>query len=515
MDTVAGGVRFRLDVDRDQRVVGLDRLMKNGTIRGFERGDHRLIVYAADGSARRDIADNLRVDSTRPSSLLATVRPSGFLATVWGQMKQTLVPPKDAVSSDYWKVRLWGTANMLAASAVTYFSNAVLMHANTIVYSATTAGAAQMAAKAATVAALTSTVGLAVTIASSFIAKNGDINPKKWLLVGSLISLGNSMLNLGLLSFYPHALIPLAFCTAITGAFGGVMGGAANVNIANHLAPGNNKGLVGAKNSNQDGVAGQIGTYAALGLMAGALYFGLNSQAFNVGMMCALGPTQAICNVMMAKSLRMEAIRRGDMERMGDAVIDRQPVPPAPDKGLVKSFKELIFGGAGPSDPAIHTVGTVDDFVTAANSSNSRADILFGLYRNEKYLLTQSQGGVTLGFRKDAALEDVLKGYAQARLLQRCLASGLPQALHNAGASDPTLLAELTYNALPSDLPSASDIGLQGWHTNLGSMRLPFIDPKDANWTGPAVNRLPKLSIEDVRQLIATPDAAHLKVLLG
>src|SRR5581483_9236833 len=104
--------------------------------------------------------------------------------------------------------------------------------------------------------ALSTTANLGITsvatIAGSFLAQKADADPKKWFMISALIGAANAIGSLALFATMPQWYPWVMATTALTGAVAGVLESAALINVINHIAVGNHKGVVQSRNKNQD-----------------------------------------------------------------------------------------------------------------------------------------------------------------------------------------------------------------------------------------------------------------------
>lgn len=492
VDQIPGGVRIEETLDSGTTVEGIDDLVKDGTIRSYVRTREALVAYADSADAAKKVA-TLKL---QPSPVLS--------GSIIDRARQLLLPPNmsETVAPEYLRFRAWSLASSVLSGAINFMGAALVADANKIAFAT--------GANVATASFATGLVYKGTAIGSSYLAGMGDTNPKKFMLMGTMVNGANAIINVGLLAVMPKAIVPLNTFMSGTSAVANTFAGAANVNVFNHLATGDNRGIVQAKNSNQDMIADFLGAPLALGMMAGAAHFGLSPYLATVSV---LGPLMLVCNVQAARELHMESLDRPSIENIADAIIDTGQAPDAPHTGLFGTLKNLFFSKAKPGDPRLRTAASMDELVNAATANGTSIDVLYGIFRHEKFLLTEGKdGGIVLTFRADADIQDYLKGFTHARLLERVLNSKIPDVMKKIGAPDRSLLMELAYRGLPYAMPKPEKLTNQGWHTNVNSLGVQEVD---GAWTAPSVSRVNKVSTEQLTALIANPDEQTIRKLLN
>jgi hypothetical protein len=75
--------------------------------------------------------------------------------------------------------------------------------------------------------------------------------------------------------------------------------------------------------------------------------------------------------------------------------------------------------------------------------------------------------------------------------------------------SDPSLLSELTYGALPDKWPAPEDLARKGWYASVKSLHLPTIDPAASAWTGKAVSRIPPVDLAELKRRMSLASAGR------
>lgn len=494
VEKTADGVRIEEKLDGHTTIEGLEGLVKDHTIRSFSRTEDEVVVYADSPDAVKQ--------------LLALKRDTQLVksGSLLDRMREMFVPPdmSETVAPEYLKFRAWCLAGALVSGTIGFMNTAVNLDATKIAFNT--------GQKAAIVGVVNGLVYKGAAVAESYIAHKGDINPKKWYLINSMVSSGNGLLNIGILSVYPHAYIPLNAFFNFTSAFTNTVGSAAGLNVFYHIAKGDNKGLVQSKNSNQDMMFDLIGGMPlGLGLTAIAHHIGMTPYFLTLAL---CGPAQIFCNLQAARALHFEIVDRHAMNRIADTLIDTGKVAEAPRPGLVATIRNLFRHKEKVAvvDPHTHMAGSLDKMVAAANACGSHPDALFGLFAGERYLLCPSgDKDVLLTFRKEATAEDVVKGFVHARFLERVLNSPLPGMIEKMGYKDRTILAELVYRGMPPEKVDGDQLIAHGWHANTESLQITHVD---AVWDAPPLARVSDLATQDLLNLIASPDEKKLHELL-
>lgn len=485
------GVRIEEKVDKRETVVGLDELVQNGTLRSYTRRNDTIIAWADNADA-----------ATKMSALTRKSNPV-VEGSVLDKARQLLVPPNmdESVAPEYLRFRAWSLAGSVLSGAIGFMAASVNLDAMKIAFAT--------GANAAMAGFANGLVYKASAMGSSYLARRGDADPKRWLLASSLVNTTNSVISIGLLAVAPQAYVPLNTYLSVSGAVSNTIGGAANINVFNHLARGDNKGVVQAKNSNQDMLADALGMPLALGVSSAAHALGFNPYIATMGV---LGPALAFCNLQAARSLHIESVDSPAMNRIAASLIDNGTVPEAPRPTLVESIRNLFHGRDGKPEPGLTFTATLEDVVTAASEGGGSADQLFGLFSGESYVMATRKDAdgkdeIVMAVRDNATFQDVLKATAHARLLRGILDSKLPGMLLS---PDRTLLVELAKRGLP-EVPDTQLVANMGWHTNLHGLDLPRVE---GGWSGNDPQRVKAITTQHLQALIASPNAEDLEALM-
>ncbi|MEW6283073.1 MAG: RUS1 family protein, partial [Candidatus Eremiobacterota bacterium] len=469
---------------------GLSGLLQDGTLHSVSRQGSELVCYASSEDAARKLEQLGR--SKGPGGL-------GVLA----RARELLVPPNlpENCAPEYLKFRAWCLGSAVAGGAIGFMNVSVTLDALKIAFDTTE--------KAAMAQTINTFLGRFCTMGASFLAQKGDADPRKFFLMGSMMASVDAVLTLGVLSAYPHAYWPLTAGITMAGAVAGCLGGAAGVNLFNHMAKGPNKGLVASKNANQDLVAGMLGMPVALGLGRAAEALGVNPHLFTVATM---GPVLALCTLQAAGSIRMESLTRANLERMADHYQRTGTIPEAPRRGMWGTMACLFESEDKAYSGRIQFSDSLDDVV-------GQDQQLFSVFRQECYLLNFRPGGlmggsVKVALKKDAGVDDALKAYTQARMIEKALDSGLYALIEkHAPGRAPLTLVELTHRALPQELKVSDTLVERGWHGNPAALKVARLE--DVEWTGPERPPMPPITRDDFNKLVETKDEQALKRFLN
>ena len=491
VDTLDHGVRIEEKVDKRETVTGLDALVKDGTIRSYTRHHDAIIAWADTPEAAAKMA-------ALPRKSNPVVEGS-----VLDRARQLLVPPNmdDSVAPEYLRFRAWSLAGSVIGGAIGFMGASVNLDAMKIAFAT--------GANAAMAGFANGLVYKASAMGSSYLARRGDADPKRWLMASTLVNATNSLITVGLLAVAPQAYVPLNTYLSVSGAVSNTIGGAANINVFNHLARGDNKGVVQAKNSNQDMLADALGMPLALGVSAAAHALGFNPYLATVGV---LGPALAFCNLQAARALNIESVTRPAMNRIAESLLQTGTVPGAPRPTLSESIRTLFKGRDNSPEPGLRYTDSLDEVVKAANEGGGSADQLFGLFSGEAYIMATRKDAdghdeIVTAVRDNATFQDVLKATAHARMLRRILDSKLSGMLLS---PDRTLLVELAKRGLPT-IPDTDTVASMGWHTNLHALDLPRVE---GGWSGRDPQRVKAIPTQNLEALITSPSADALEALM-
>ena len=424
----------------------LQSLVSSGVIAGYEQRGNEVFIQSSDPQLAS-------VHKALPPRA-QTFQPKG-----WQQKLQNFLLPTDhkqTCAPEYVSFRAWQLGGALVSGVIGFMTTQVYLDSMRVAFSTTE--------QAAMSGVITGTIQKATQMGGFALAKQGDSNPKKAFLTSSLIASANAIAGLGLLAVLPQAHLPFYCATAVTGTVAGLIGGAAGINIANHLAPGSNKGEVGAKNGNQDMVASCFGMPLGVGLSRLAKSVGLNPAVLAA---CTLGPVLAFCSIQAARCLKMEAVNRSQLQEIADHYLASGQIDQVSKGGLLST----LFQTDGPVSENIEFVASLTPVL------GGDAEAQYARYAGRKYMLGLSpQGKVQIAVRSDAQLGDVVQAYAQARLVEKKVDQANPEGFKE--------LLDLSARATAT-LP---DMVGSGWHNHLGQLRIPTVQ---AFWSETAPTRGP------------------------
>lgn len=485
-------VRLELPPQPGTCVQGLPKLVRTGVLTSYTRErDGRIVAYARS----RDAATQLSALPRQPQTT-----EGSWTRRLWG----FIWPDPSMVHPDYKNFRAWSLTGNLLGGTVGFLAASTLFTAQKTVfatgYSAAFAGLLNLGV----------TVGAGLV--ASVLARNVDVNPPKWGLVSNLIGVGNGVLSIGVLSLDPKVLVPLNLALTASNAAAGAIGGAAAVGVLNHLAKDNNQGAISFKNTIQDGfvnLAGQACAMYLLGPLALSPYT----------MIAALAPLQAFCCYKAMHSIHMQATDRRSMEVIADGLIDRETLVAPRPQSLREGLTGLFRRKRSAKSTRIDIAESPDAAVATSVANGGTRRTLYGLFSGERYLMAiqprseglgegkggNRQGGgerIQLAFRKDTKIEDVVRAFTHACLVERILDSPLAAALGDAFRKDPSLVVELAMRALPKRLPNRDELEAKGWHTRIENLHLPC---PEAMWNEVEVHRVRGVPLETLKQYMKSP----------
>ncbi len=346
------------------------------------------------------------------------------------------------------------------------------------------------------------------SMGGSFLAKKGDMDPKKFILASSMIASFNSLLTLGLLCSVPGVMPYLTGFTAMSGALAGSLGSAAGVNIFNHMAKGPSKGLVATKNSNQDMIADMCGMPLAMLLTRVAGVAGMNPYIFTVA---TLGPLLAFCTLKSASSIRMDPLHQANVEKIADNYISKNEVPVADTRGIFNTFKSLFSGDSKEYSKKINFADSFESLLGDGDKRGSK-ERLFSIFKDENYMVNCKGDDISILFRNKAGVDDILKGYIHARLLEKALSGKMDKNLKELYGDDAsTALVELSYRAMPANMRFTDELTAKGWHS--GAVKID-VKKLDTSWNGQDKVLSSGIDIKKFLELSENPSGEELKKLL-
>ncbi len=491
-------LRFARTLSRGEIVDGLDDMVNDGTILSYHRHDRELVAWSPDRDA----------EATRQRLQALHRNHNAGLREFGSKALQILLPPdiKKNCAPEYLKFRAWAVAGTICAGAVTFMTNAITLDALKVAFGSSANYALSTTANMA--------INGVASIAGSYLAQKGDADPKKCYLISSLVGVANAIGSLALFATVPHWYPWVTATTALTGALGGVLGGASAVNIFNHLARGNAKGVVQSKNSNQDLIANALlGPAFVYGLTAAAAHFGVNPYLATVLVCC---PVMAASHLFAARALRLERLDRAGLERVVDRNLSTGQVEPAQPGSFWKLIKGAFVNEKRPSSQAIRFVDHLDTLVGEDRPPPNAPNVLEE-YERENYLLSARDGHINLAFKKDVVLEDVIRAYMHARCVERGLGNDtLMQALRERyGDSSDSALASLVHRALPSGAATrlAGHLSDAGWNASIANLGITPISAARRQRQEPPGAANP--SWNALLRLVDTHEPHEIQILLG
>ena len=482
-------VKIKQEIFPKSSIEGLNELVTNGSILSYSIGENELIVYANSEKAAEELK-KLKVTAQSQMNIGAIAK-----------LKEIFIPPDldENCAPEYLKYRAWSLGAAVCGGGIGFMTARVNLDAMKVAFSTTE--------KAALSGVINGMVSKFTSMGGSFLAKKGDADPKKFILASSLIASFNSLLTLGTLAVFPTALPVLTGFTAMSGALAGTLGSAAGVNIFNHMAKGPAKGLVSTKNANQDMVADMLGMPLALVTTRIASAVGMNPYIFTVA---TLGSLLALCHLNAAGSIRMDTLNQENIQKIADNYIVNREVPEADKKGVLETVKSLFSGDGDDYSKKIEFCDSLQTLVSQDTSGDT--DRLFSIFKNENYILNPSKDKVSIVFKNKATVDDILKAYIHARLLEKGLSGKLMENLESLyGNKAPVALVELSYRSLQTGMRFTDELTSKGWHSTAVKVDMKKLD---INWSGPDEISEKRIDMQKFVELAEKPEAKELKELL-
>lgn len=436
-------------------LVGLDKLVESGDVCSYARQDDELVIFARTAEGAKKVQE-LEMQPPRTGQALSK------------RVREFLVP-SDICAPEYAAFRGWQLAGAVLCGVIGFMTTAVYLDSLKASFSSSE--------QAAMAGVITGTLGKVTQMGGWALSRVGDNDPKKGFLTSGLVASLNTVAALGLLAVMPGAHLPVYCTTTVTGTLANIVGGAAGVNIANHLAPGNNKGEVSTKNGNQDMVAGFFGMPGGLAMSWLARTLNVNPAVLAA---CTLGPALLFTTVQAARALRIEPMGRGGLEKAVDAHIAGAALPEVEKKGFWATAGSLFKRRPAEAESTIRWTDRIDE--VPAN---------FSLFKDEKYLLGVKDGQVRVAFREGAGAEEAVRATVHGRLVEMGLKSGWGKT--------PEDLIELTKRAVPQGM--SETLARKGWRITPSSLGMKTIQ---ASWAGAAsVPAAAPLTIDEVKAKLA------------
>lgn len=417
---------------KGQNLKGLDDLLESGKIDSYRQTQDSVVVDINESTDRKAVEKALETPAAIP---------------LVEKAKQLFVPPdmSENVAPEYLSFRGWSLAGAVLGGALGFLNTQINLRATNASFSNL-----ENAALAGTISGYLNT---ASAMGASFLAKRGDVDPKRAFATASLMQTVNTIGLMTGLSVFPTAFIPISYSSVVLGSVAGAIGGSAGINIGNHMAKEHARGEVGAKNANQDRFAGFFGVPLALAVTRGVKATGLpvDPTLASIGI---LGSALLLCNIQAANSLRFEGVDRKQLEELVADLTEGKKIPRAESTGFIGTLKEIFVAPEKEEGKLVHI--------------NDPAPLLQGdrltMLGKEDYLVgLSSEGKVQIAFRKNVTGQALLKGTRHALLLDG-LKPQLALAEKVAPGRGELLLTELSYRALSVDGDWRSKVADAGWH---------------------------------------------------
>lgn len=456
----------------------LDQMVKSGDIDSYHQTEEAVVVIPNSTTDRKALDDAMAIAPRAPMLKRA---------------KELLIPPDldENCAPEYLEFRAWSLAGAVLGGALGFLNAQVNLTATNASFSTV-----ENAALAGTISGYLST---ASSLGASYLAKNGDVNPKRSFMIASLMQTANTVTMMSGLSLFPTQYLPFSYGSTVVGAVAGAIGSSAGINIANHMAREQARGVVGAKNGNQDKLAGFFGVPLALAVNHGIKATGIpvDSTLASIGV---LGTALFLCNVKAAASLRFEPADRGRLEGLVTTLAGGQAVPEAPSTGLWGSVKELFR-------PPAEQEGEIEYLDSPTSLMQPER---LGLLSQEDYLVgLDANGRSRLVFRRNAGKNALIRGVRQAQILAELEPHrGLAEQL--VPGKGELLLTELSYRALDVDSDWKEQLTRAGWHLHAEKLRV----GSEQQWAAKKQSTEP-ISPAQIKAFEANPSVDALRNLMA
>ncbi len=417
---------------KGQDLAGLDDLLEAGTIDSYRQTKDSVIIDINQATDRAAVAKALETPAAIP---------------VLEKAKQLFIPPdmSESVAPEYLKFRGWSLAGAVLGGALGFLNTQINLRATNASFSSV-----ESAALAGTISGY---LGTASAMGASYLAKRGDADPKRAFATASLMQTANTIGLMAGLTVLPTRFVPISFSSVVVGSVAGAIGSSAGINIGNHIAKEHARGVVGAKNANQDRFVGFFGVPLALAVTRGVKATGLpmDPTLASIGL---LGSALLLCNIQAANSLHFEGVDRGKLEELVSALGEGKSIPQAPSSGFIGTLKEVFVAPTKEEGKVEHLLDPTPLLQNERLAILAKEDYLVGL---------SPQGKVQLAFRKNVGSQALLKGMRQALILES-LKPHLSLAEKVAPGKAELALTELSYRALNFDGDWRGRVADAGWH---------------------------------------------------
>lgn len=495
-------IRIEQAIDPKINISGLDKMIAEKKIRSYTRENNNIIIFA-DSSDALEQLKALKPEAEKNNG-------TGFLS----KAKELFIPPniEENCAPEYLQFRGWSLASTVFSSAISFMMTRLNLDAIKIAFSSTE--------NVALAGVVNSVVSRVTRFASSFLAKKGDEDPKKTYLTSNLISVGSTLGFIGSIAIAPMMLVPVNAILSVTTALAESLGSSTSVNITNHMVKGPAKGVVTAKDSNQDTVANLLGMPVAMGLSRAAEALSVNPYLFAL---VTAGSLYAICSTKAISSLQCESLTKSNLEKVVNGFINNGNIPKSEKTGMLTALKNLIKGENDGYSKNVHFVGSLDEVIgknfqsqdkekssTPEAKQNSCADDLYATFNKENYILNLlPDKSINIGFNKKSDFEEITKSYIHAMLIESAIKGGLHSNLEKiCGPKADTALVDLSYRALPKDMKYTSELSNKGWFPSASKLGIVRID---AEWSGPEKRPCKELDIAQFKELVSSNDVEKLK----
>ena len=463
---------------KGQDLSGLDELLEAGKIDSYRQVNDSVVVDINASTDHKAVDKALETPAAIP---------------LVEKAKQLFVPPDmaESVAPEYLAFRGWSLAGAVLGGALGFLNAQITLRATNASFSSV-----ENAALAGTISGY---LGTASAMGASYLAKRGDIDPKRAFATASLMQTVNTVGVMAGLTVFPTMSLPFNYGSVLVGSVAGAIGGSAGINIGNHIAKEHARGEVGAKNANQDRFVGFFGVPLALAATRGIKATGLpvDPTLAAIGLM---GSALLLCNIQAANSLRFEGVDRKQLEELVSTLAEGKKVPTASSSGFLGTLKEVFVAPEKEE-------GKIEHLKDPSALMQGERLLLLG---KEDYLVGLSpEGKVQLAFRKNASSPALIKGTHQALLLES-LKSHLPLAEKVAPGKGELLLTELSYRALKVDGDWRTQVSNAGWHLHAQKLDVGC----EQQWRAKAVEVAP-VSEAQLKAFQQNPSEDSLRTLLS
>jgi len=478
-------------VHEGSRISCLDELVNDGSFIAYSREGDRLVVYADSADAALKVK-MLKIEN-------ASIGEAGVVQ----KLKEVFLPyqmDKNCVE-EYVPYRLCSLASSVCSGALSFVTNVLKEKAKGMILDKE---------RIVSNDEIGGYLWKGTSFASSFLAKYGDIDPKRLSticdLVGTATTIGASVAT----GIAPGSFLGVALVSMVIFALTSTVGGAAEANISQHMADGPNRGEITSKNRNQNIVAGCLGVPLAMGLKSLAGSMGINPVAF---VTTTMGSALLMLNVASNAVIRMEPMTRGGVEKIVDAWISTGRVPEAEQKSWLGNLKSIFRTPSEEVSKRMHFASSREE-LAGKDADAAGFGRLLELFGDERYMLSYHGSDDTIQIaikEKGSEFGDVMKAVAHARLVEKALDGGMLPVLQGlCGARAAAALIDLAHRALPEQVDIRERLKEQGWHPSTGALEFKKLDIS----VGPGMEKGIPVPMEKFLKLAAAPAPEELRKLL-